>query len=567
MRKNSIFLFLFVSVVLYSCSDKVLPTSTDVELETVEEVKQYLSDEKKLSNFITGIEKPIGRNLFYSITFEDGIRVSISRDLVNSIDEDYEHWIAHFSFVNDTFFQAPLLGIDFPVSIEINPSGMAPLTAVLYVEMPVEGRFSVEVHGRNNNGIPISNSYERVAMAHDIPVLGLYPNHDNQVELTFERPNDRAPISDTISISTPGVPISPSVNVVTNTLPAEDDDLYFVSNLKAGFDQRGEIRWIYTGNARYIYRKMDNGNLLMSSSENMVSYHTIGFMEVTMMGNTVRKYDVPNRLHHDVRKMPNGNFLAVSNSNRYEGDGDDGKTEEGVVVEIDANSGEVVREWDFNQILDTDRHRPPGGNPDDLLHINAAYYDETDDSIVISSKHQSTVAKVDYQSGKIIWLLAHPYGWGEQWQQYVLQPVNADGSEVDLTATDFYSYFQHAPMRLPNGNILLYDNGNYRNFYNGPVAPNYSRAVEYKINKSDMTVQQVWEFTYDKQLFTAATGDVDLLENGHRLVGFMWGGNRTPKIVELNNNDEIVFDMEIDPGDGNYYRTEKIDLYRGVQSK
>lgn len=562
MRKISIFLLL-VCALLYSCSDEGSPTSSDAELETVEKVKEHLSEAKKLSNFITRIEKPIGRLWFYSITFEDGSSISIPRNLVESIDEDFEHWIAHVSFTDDTFFQAPLIGNNFPVSIEMDPSGLTPLTAILDVEMPVEGKFNVKVLGRNSDGIPISYSFDKVAMAHELPVLGLYANYDNQVELTFERSNDRTSIVDTVSVPTPDVSISPSVNVVTNNLPDDDDDLYFVSNLQAGFDQHGAIRWIYTGNTRYLYRKIDNGNLLMSKGENQVSYHTVGFMEVTMMGHTVREYDVPNRLHHDVRKIPNGNFLAVSNSNRYEGDGDDGQTEEGVVVEIDVNSGQVVKEWNFNQILDTDRHRPPGGNPDDLLHINTVYYDETDDSIVISSKHQSTVAKVDYQTGSIIWLLAHPYDWGEQWQQYVLQPVNADGSEVDLNATDFYSYFQHAPMRLPNGNILLFDNGNYRNFYNGPVAPDYSRAVEYKINKSEMTVQLVWEFTYNEQLFTTATGDVDLLDNGHRLIGFMWSGNQTPKIVELNENNEIIFDMEIDTGNGNYYRMEKIDLYRG----
>ncbi|MDZ7691548.1 MAG: hypothetical protein U5K69_10560 [Balneolaceae bacterium] len=77
-------------------------------------------------------------------------------------------------------------------------------------------------------------------------------------------------------------------------------------------------------------------------------------------------------------------------------------------------------------------------------------------------------------------------------------------------------------------------------------------------------MQLVWEFDYNHELFTAATGDVDLLENGNRLIGFMWSGNRTPKIVELNGNDEIVFDIEIDAGEGNYYRAEKFNLYSGM---
>ncbi|MDZ7691549.1 MAG: aryl-sulfate sulfotransferase [Balneolaceae bacterium] len=313
--------------------------------------------------------------------------------------------------------------------------------------------------------------------------MGLYPDYENRVVFTFKSPEGQVRLADTVIITTPNIPLNPDVDVVVNKLPADHNDLYFVSNLQAGFDQRGTVRWIYTGNAQYLFRRMENGNLLMTSNENLVSYHNEKFMEVTIFGETLREYTVPNRMHHEVRQMPNGNFLVATNSNRYEGDGNDGRWEEGVVVEMDRQTGEVVKEWNFNQILDTNRNRPPGGNPDDLLHINTVYYDETDDSIVISSKHQSTVAKVDYATGSIIWLLAHPSGWAERWQPYVLQPVNAGGSEVDLGNTDFYSYFQHAPMRLPNGNILLYDNGNYRNFYNGPIEDNYSRAVEYKINE------------------------------------------------------------------------------------
>lgn len=290
-----------------------------------------------------------------------------------------------------------MVGTSLPILITLNPYGHAPLTALATAEMPVLGKFSLKVLGQGEEGIPISHDFtipsEPVLHSSDdsiqfqIPVLGLYPDHENRVVFTFKSPEGQVRLADTVTISTPTIPLNPDVNVVVNNLPADYDDLYFVSNLQAGFDQRGAVRWIYTGNAQYLFRRMENGNLLMTSDENLVSYHNEKFMEITIFGETLREYTVPNRMHHEVRQMPNGNFLVATNSNRYEGNGNDGRWEEGVVVEMNRQTGEVVKEWDFNQILDTNRNRPPGGNPDDLLHINTVYYDETDDSIVISSKH------------------------------------------------------------------------------------------------------------------------------------------------------------------------------------
>ncbi|MDZ7845453.1 MAG: aryl-sulfate sulfotransferase [Owenweeksia sp.] len=76
---------------------------------------------------------------------------------------------------------------------------------------------------------------------------------------------------------------------------------------------------------------------------------------------------------------------------------------------------------------------------------------------------------------------------------------------------------QHAPMELPNGDILIFDNGFNRQFGNGGA---YSRAVAYKVDETNMTVQQTWRYGENRgtETFSTIISDVDYLtQTGHYL--------------------------------------------------
>jgi hypothetical protein len=78
-----------------------------------------------------------------------------------------------------------------------------------------------------------------------------------------------------------------------------------------------------------------------------------------------------------------------------------------------------------------------------------------------------------------------------------------------------WNYAQHSPKLTPQGTILMYDDGNYRaSPFDAWVADaaHYSRAVEYSIDETNMTVSQVWEYaSTNETLYTAALGDADYL--------------------------------------------------------
>jgi len=77
-------------------------------------------------------------------------------------------------------------------------------------------------------------------------------------------------------------------------------------------------------------------------------------------------------------------------------------------------------------------------------------------------------------------------------------------------------YHQHDARILPNGNLLMYDNGNFR------PSGQYSRALELKLDHTARTATKVWEATLTidngQRCFSFCCGSVQRLTNGNTLV-------------------------------------------------
>ncbi len=90
-------------------------------------------------------------------------------------------------------------------------------------------------------------------------------------------------------------------------------------------------------------------------------------------------------------------------------------------------------------------------------------------------------------------------GNGYETSDFLLTAVDSTGTpyaqqiqsgEVDSAEFDF-PWGQHTAMVQENGNIFLFDNGFNRRF--GLPPNDFSRAVEYRIDETNMTVQQIWQ--------------------------------------------------------------------------
>ena len=511
-------------------------------------------------------------NLFQ---FTDGTEVALPTRIIQSVSEDQSAWRATVRFTNQQessfFLRGTTLGLDAS-QVSVNPFGTAPLSAQAQFSTPAPGRIRVVVQARGSNGIAMEHAFAATGRSFSLPVLGLYSDHANLVEFQFSDVAGNLLATDTVTVQTAALGQAFNLSILQNTLPADDDGVYMIANNKLAFDQRGEVRWALTDPAvSFVFRKLPNGSLTASNTDASASYHFGAFTETTMLGQVARRFDVPNLIHHEMTlSEATGTYFVATNSFPVANTAAfrDGLPEEDLVIEINPVTQQVVRQWDFNLLLDPDRVgiNDPASRPDDWAHINAIYYDEADNSIVASVRSQSVVAKVDRDTGDLVWLLGAHGQWPFALQQYLLTPIDANGTPLDVNTAGFWPSGQHAPLKLPNGDILLYDNGNDRALHTGETVPAlYSRAVQYRIDEVAMTIQLVDQFPDHQDWYTPATGDVDYLDStGGRLISFLWGSADTPRIIELDAAGDVVFEATQNLG-ANYYRAEKFRLYDGIE--
>ncbi len=246
---------------------------------------------------------------------------------------------------------------------------------------------------------------------------------------------------------------------------------------------------------------------------------------------------------HAFDNAQNGHsFLRVANADYRRPDGKRVHTVRDVIVELDENGG-VVDDFRLYDILDPYRDNVvkamdqgavclnidaekagqtlsaqelakmdengqfgdiagvgPGRN---WAHVNSVDYDPTDDSIIISSRHQGIV-KIG-RDKKVKWILASPEGWKKGLKEALLTPVDKSGKPIKCEGSkcegDFdWSWTQHTAWRIDSKsdkNILflsVFDNGDARGMEQPPLPDmKYSRAVVYKIDQRKKTVEQIWE--------------------------------------------------------------------------
>jgi arylsulfate sulfotransferase len=555
--KNRIVKFTAASllvVIFASCSKNEEISSLEKRL-SIEQVKVYLSNSKDQNNLIMSIAT--GNNTT-QIAFEDGTKLSIDNSQIDRMEPDSAAWLMSFFFTDAAKVTSHFLGkLNITnTNLVLDPYSRSPLTALAKIETPVKGNFKIIVHGKGEAGIAISKIFDDYGYAHELPILGLYENYDNQVEFIFTDLNGLARGSKMVTLTTEPLASKPSIQIATNTLGTTYNGIYIVSSLGLGFDQAGEVRWCYTAPSSTHFsfmRKLTNGNMLAVAPDGL------SFSEVSMVGQIIKTYAVPSGIHHDIIELPSGNFLVASNSNN-------GAIED-LIIEIDKATKAIAKSWDLNKILDPSRKALPDAGANDWFHMNSLFFDTTDNSIIVSGRSQSAVIKMDYSSGSLKWIVGNPNFWNDSFSNYLLKPVDMNGQPIDVSNQDFWTYGQHAAQRLQNGNILMYDNGDFRGYYDNPSVPqvSYSRAVEYTIDGQAKTIQLVWEFNNDKSLFTRYTGFVQQVSPTNRLIAYMDGslGDDIPKVVEINDKNQIVFDATINKG-AFYYRTAKYDLYQGI---
>lgn len=119
-------------------------------------------------------------------------------------------------------------------------------------------------------------------------------------------------------------------------------------------------------------------------------------------------------------------------------------------------------------------------------------------------------------------------------------------------------YRQHTAQQLPNGNILMFDNGRNRPEEEGG---NYSRALELALNDYDLVARKVWEYRHAPDLYAVNRSSAYRLENGNTLLNFV----TDPRVVvEVAPDGTEVFKANISgPRMQGSFRAYAIDSVMG----
>jgi hypothetical protein len=192
---------------------------------------------------------------------------------------------------------------------------------------------------------------------------------------------------------------------------------------------------------------------------------------------------------------------------------------DGIVQEVDIETGEVLFEWHSLDHVELSEHTTAYY---DHLHLNSIdVYDE--DHLIISSRETSTVFKIDRKTGDIVWRLG-----GEK-----------SDFEMGPGARFFY---QHDARSHTDGTITLFDNGNMN-------TAEQSRGIVLHIDEEAMKANLAREYTHTDKLLSSTQGNVQVLPNGNVFIG--WGSS--PVISEFSHEGDLLFDAEF-PTEGETYR-------------
>src|ERR671910_912906 len=193
----------------------------------------------------------------------------------------------------------------------------------------------------------------------------------------------------------------------------------------------------------------------------------------------------------------------------------DGVVLDGIVQELDIETGEVLFEWhSLDHIgIEESLYEPP---PDlkaafDYFHINSI--DPIPGGyLIISARRTCAVYNVDRKTGEVVWRLG-----GEQ-------------SDFDMgygTRTDW----QHDARRHPDGRITIFDNG-------GVQKDVQSRGIVVDVDEDDMSATLVGEYTHPNKILAATQGNLQVLPNGNVFVG--WGSE--PFYSEFGPDGKLLYD-------------------------
>ncbi|WP_407562616.1 arylsulfotransferase family protein [Streptomyces sp. 184] len=312
--------------------------------------------------------------------------------------------------------------------------------------------------------------------------------------------------------------------LTTTTTGREDDGVLLTTPAPVGgdlagaaiYDNAGELVWWKEGPymnlepvtfrgepALSVYDNTDIGGeylLLNSSYQEIASYRMNGHFTDS----------------HEFETSPDGSrvlllgFSFVTRDLTAYGGKADAQVIDAVIQEQDATTGEVLFEWSaLDHIPLTETQEPLTEALVDPVHANSLAYD-TDGDLLMSARHTSTVYKIDRESGAVRWRLG------------------GAANDFAFAGPGQRPSYQHDARRLPDGRLMLFDNGNRSD-------PQRSRGAVYELDEQAMTARLTDDVQTPEPVFTLFAGSARQTDNGNVLLGYGSSGT----MVEFEGGEPV----------------------------
>jgi Arylsulfotransferase (ASST) len=369
---------------------------------------------------------------------------------------------------------------------------------------------------------------------HEVLVLGLRPVNGHRLRATSQAADGQVAFSEDLGYPTGPLPFAvPRIQVTVHdahrvqpgwTLMNMVVDNSFPPTVALMLDAQGHVVWYHTlGDAQGaagVETSLVAGDQVLIGG-NIAPGETP--VQVNLAGDVV--WEGPMQLesglftsgtmHHTFQRLPNGDYVTML-FEMYEGHLQD------VIWQFDA---ELETTWEWHAI----DHIPE--TEIDRLHGNIVQVDLEEDVAYFHSRDLSALYKIDRADGAILWTLR-------------------EGGDFTMLGDhpDPWWLRAHAPEILPDGHLLLHDNG-------GSEKRPYTRIIEYEVDQQAMTIQPVWQFPQEGSedtWFAKVWGDADRLPNGNTLFcsGTAFANDAPGRVAEVTPEGEVVWELRFESEDG-----------------
>lgn len=424
--------------------------------------------------------------------------------------------------------------IDKPYVIQ-NPYVLSPQTALIMFKTKKSEKVTLTVKGKHNDDLV--RTFES-SKDHFIPVLGLYGDYENEVIIKTE-----SGASNTIKIKVDEKAETQKVTVSENKLGNSNGEFYFATSTlgvaNAAYDNYGEVRWWLTNGYTKGMTMLQNGNMLVSSTNNGPDVtSTSGVVELDMMGYVHHEYEIEGGYHHDAYELPSGNLIILTSNPESD-------TYADYIVELDRETGKIVKDWDMNKIVS--KIDPDFIEYGDITWgwINSITYDDNTKSLVMSLRNQNSVVSISYDTGNINWILGQKKYWSNKFNQYL---ITGQGEGF------IYPAGQHSVNMLSGNKLSIFNNGYNANHEKTvsckSLQNNESYAMVYNLDLNNKTATVDYKFG-GKEYFSYALSSYTYTANNHKLFNSGWHFTdqvdyNSSTCTQFNNDKYETFLIEFD---------------------